>query len=70
MQSGDTYTLKEDLRVGPHGPVKAAAGSDLIYNVLATNSDMNKFFRLWGPEKPANYASTNKDANDVTLRIV
>lgn len=68
MQSGDTYTLKSDLRVGPHGSVKAAAGSDLIYNVLATDGDMNKFFRLWGPEKPADYAATNKDANDVTLR--
>ncbi|MEA1982458.1 MAG: multiheme c-type cytochrome, partial [Campylobacterota bacterium] len=60
----DTYTLKGDIRVGPHGTIKAAAGSDLIYNVDATDADMNKFFRLWGPEKYVNPANTPKDAND------
>lgn len=55
-----TYTLKKDLRVGPHGPIKAAAGTDLNYHDDATDSDMNKFFRLWGPEKYAAYHATPK----------
>ncbi|HID25543.1 MAG TPA: hypothetical protein EYP23_03660, partial [Thermoplasmata archaeon] len=53
------------MRVGPHGPIKAAAGTDLNYNVDATNPDMNKFFRLWGPEKYAAYHATPKDNFDV-----
>ena len=68
MKDGDTYTLKSDLRVGAHGPVKASAGTTLTYDADATNADMNKFFRLWGPEKPANYAATNKGADDVNTR--
>jgi len=59
----DQYTLKDHLRVGAHGPAKAAAGTTLFYNTDATNPDMNKFFRLWGPEKYINYANTPKDAN-------
>ena len=55
-----TYTLAKDMRVGPHGPIKAAAGTDLTYNVDATDPDMNKFFRLWGPEKYAAYHATPK----------
>ncbi|MBN2817046.1 MAG: hypothetical protein JXQ67_10210 [Campylobacterales bacterium] len=60
MGLGDetSYTLKSDMRVGPHGPVKAAAGSSFTYNEDATNPDMNKFFRLWGPEKPTDYNTT------------
>ena len=59
-QDMGTYTLAKDMRVGPHGPIKAAAGTDLLYNVDATNPDMNKFFRLWGPEKYTDYAHTPK----------
>lgn len=58
------YTLKSDMRVGPHGPVKAAAGTTLNYTVNATDPDMNKFFRLWGPEKYANPAATPKTSTD------
>ncbi len=56
MKSGDTMTLKDHIRVGPHGPAKAAAGSILDYSADATDPDMNKFFRLWGPEKPVDYS--------------
>ena len=55
-----TYTLAKDMRVGPHGPIKAAAGTDLTHNDDATDADMNKFFRLWGPEKYAAYHATPK----------
>ena len=51
MKANDTYTLKADMRSGPHGAIKAAANTTLTYNGSATNGDMNKFFRLWGPEK-------------------
>ncbi len=61
------YTLAKDLRVGPHGPIKAAAGTDLLYNDDATDPDMNKFFRLWGPEKYAAYHATPKGGMLVTL---
>jgi hypothetical protein len=60
MQSGDTYTLKDDMRVGPVGPVKAAAGTTLGYSADATAPDMNKFFRLWGPEKYVDPEDTPK----------
>ena len=60
---GDTYKLKNHVRVGAHGPAKAAAGSVLNYNSDATNSDMNKFFRLWGPEKYADYSNTPKNSD-------
>lgn len=66
MDSG-TYTLKDAIRVGPHGPVKADAGSELTYNVNATDPDMNKFFRLWGPEKYADYAHTPKGGDAGTF---
>jgi Cytochrome c554 and c-prime len=64
---GDTYTLKDHIRVGPHGPAKAAAGSTLSYNGDATDPDMNKFFRLWGPEKYTDYAHTPKSAIDFDI---
>ena len=67
MQSADTYTLANTMRVGPHGPIKADIGDTLIYNTDATDPDMNKFFRLWGPEKPKNY-SVLGDATDITNR--
>jgi hypothetical protein len=54
------YTLKDHLRAGPHGPAKASAGTTLTYSSDATDGDMNKFFRLWGPEKYINYAETPK----------
>jgi len=60
----DTYTLKDHIRVGPHGPAKAAAGSVLTYDVNASAPDMNKFFRLWGPEKYVDPANTPKNAVD------
>ncbi|WP_304545548.1 multiheme c-type cytochrome [Sulfurimonas microaerophilic] len=66
-QDPASYTLLKDLRVGPHGPVKAAAGTALNYNVDATDPDMNKFFRLWGPEKYSNPASTPKNVNDYDI---
>ena len=57
---GGQYTLAKDLRVGPHGPIKANTGDTFHYSKDATNSDMNKFFRLWGPEKYSNFAATPK----------
>ncbi|QOP41987.1 multiheme c-type cytochrome [Sulfurimonas marina] len=63
-QDPDSYTLKNDIRVGPVGGIKAAAGTTLNYNVDATDPDMNKFFRLWGPEKYSNTAATPKNVND------
>ena len=63
----DQYTLKDHLRVGPHGAPVAAAGDVLGYDVNASDPDMNKFFRLWGPEKYSNYANTPKDATDFDL---
>jgi hypothetical protein len=63
------YTLAGALRVGPHGPIKAAAGTTLNYSKDATEPDMNKFFRLWGPEKYADPSNTPKGANvDATGR--
>jgi len=59
MDNG-TYTLKDAITVGPHGPKKAEAGTIISYNKDATDAGMNKFFRLWGPEKYTNYASTPK----------
>ncbi|MDM5263233.1 hypothetical protein PF327_03410 [Sulfurovum sp. XTW-4] len=67
MQSGDTYTLANTMRVGPHGPIKADVGDILSYSTDATNPDMNKFFRLWGPEKPKDYTALG-DATDTTNR--
>ncbi len=60
----NAYTLLKDLRVGPHGPVKAAAGTALTYDVNASAPDMNKFFRLWGPEKYHDFANTAKNTSD------
>jgi hypothetical protein len=58
----DMYTLKGAMRVGPHGPIKADAGEVLNYSADATDSQMNKFFRLWGPEKYADPSNTPKTA--------
>jgi hypothetical protein len=59
MDNG-TYTLKDAIRVGPHGPIKADAVTELHYDVNASSPDMNRFFRLWGPEKYVDYAHTPK----------
>ena len=65
-QDPDFYTLAKEMRVGPHGKIMAEAGDTLHYSKDATDPDMNKFFRLWGPEKYADYAHTPKafDAYD------
>jgi len=57
------YTLAGAMRVGPHGPVKAAADTTLNYSTDATAPDMNKFFRIWGPEKYSDPSNTAKGAN-------
>ncbi|MFT7879673.1 MAG: multiheme c-type cytochrome [Sulfurimonas sp.] len=67
MREGDSYTLANAVRVGPHGPVKASAGDTLYYSPDSTDSDMNKFFRLWGPEKPKDYSLTG-DATETSNR--
>jgi hypothetical protein len=54
------YVLRDHLRAGPHGPAKASAGTILTYSPEATDRDMNKFFRLWGPEKYSDFANTPK----------
>lgn len=58
----DQYTLAKALRVGPHGPVKKAAGETLHYSTDGTEQDMNYFFRLWGPEIYADASNTPKNA--------
>lgn len=63
-QDPDSYTLAKEMRVGPHGPIKANAGDALAYSKDATTTDMNKFFRLWGPEKYSDYAHTPKSLNE------
>lgn len=63
------YTLAKAMRVGPHGPIKADAGEQLAYEVNASSPDMNKFFRLWGPEKYTNYHATPKDNFDVNKSV-
>ena len=63
------YTLAGAMRVGPHGPIKADAGTTFNYSSDSTEPDMNKFFRLWGPEKYSDPSSTPKGANvDATGR--
>ncbi len=66
MDNGE-YTLAKAMRVGPHGPIKANAGDTLLHSDDATDLDMNKFFRLWGPEKYAAYHSTPKGGNAGTF---
>ncbi|MEA3370973.1 MAG: multiheme c-type cytochrome, partial [Campylobacterota bacterium] len=61
---GNSYTLANAMRVGPHGPLKGDVGDVFTYDVNASNADMNKFFRLWGPEKYTDYANTPKNAAD------
>jgi hypothetical protein len=61
---GGQYTLKDALRVGPVGTIKANAGDTLNYDVNAGHADMNKFFRIWGPEKYADPSSTPKGLAD------
>ncbi|HFS85106.1 MAG TPA: hypothetical protein ENK72_00605 [Epsilonproteobacteria bacterium] len=63
MQMGDSYTLAGDMRVGPHGPIKGNKGDTLNYHTEATNADMNKFFRIWGPEKPKNFTQESSETN-------
>lgn len=62
-----TYLLAKDIRVSAHGPVKADAGTSLTHSDDASDPDMNKFFRLWGPEKYADYAHTPKGGADGTF---
>jgi len=59
MDNGE-YTLAKTMRVGPHGPIMADINDTLLHSDDATNDDMNKFFRLWGPEKYAAYHATPK----------
>lgn len=61
------YTLAKDLRVGPHGPIKKAAGETLLYSADGTELDMNYFFRLWGPEIYSAYHNTPKSAGEFDL---
>ena len=61
------YTLAGAIRVGPHGPIKADAGDVLTYDKNASSRDMNHFFRLWGPEKYADYAHTPKGGDAGTF---
>jgi hypothetical protein len=63
-QDPDSYILAKEMRVGPHGTVKGNVGDVLAYSKDANSTDMNKFFRLWGPEKYSNYANTPKTIND------
>lgn len=46
------YTLKNAIRPGPNGTIIKPAGSTLVYNRDANESDMNAFFRVTGPERP------------------
>jgi len=68
MNAGDTYTLKADMRSGPHGPIIRPLATILLQDNNASAQDMNNFFRIWGPEKPVDYNNTNKGADDVATR--
>ncbi len=59
-----TYTLKDHLRVGAHGPAKYAAGSTLNYDKNASAPQMNAFFKIVGPESYTNYAHTPKASGE------
>jgi len=59
------YTLAQDMRNGPHGSIVFPKGSDLEYDVNATNPHMNAFFKLVGPEKYAAYHTTPKEDFDI-----
>lgn len=59
-----TYTLAKDLRAGPHGGIQKAAGEALTYDANGTTTDMNHFFRLWGPEIYNEYHNIPKSAAD------
>jgi len=69
MAEGDVYSIKKDLRSGPHGPVVRAAGQ-IVYDSNASSSVMNNFFRIWGPEKPKDYNNTSKGADEPALKAV
>ena len=67
MEGLEDYTLKKDMRSGPHGPLVRAAGL-ITSEANASSSVMNNFFRLWGPEKPLDYNSTSKATDNPDLR--
>ena len=69
MAQGDVYSIKKDLRSGPHGPVVRFAGQ-IAYDSNASSSAMNNFFRIWGPEKPKDYNNTSKGADEPSLKAV
>ncbi len=69
VMDGGMYTLAKDMRVGPHGPIKAFAGDTLTYDINASSPDMNKFFRLWGPEKYSAYHATPKEDFDINKSV-
>lgn len=56
----DVYAVAKDLRVGPNGPIKKAAGESLYYDPDGTAIDMNYFFRLWGPEINSDFADIDR----------
>ena len=57
------YTLANDIKMGPIGPVVREAGSQLIYSPDASTPDMNAFFALIGPDK-GDVGNTVKDKGE------
>lgn len=62
VRDDGTYTLKKDLKYGPIGAVRYAAGTVLSYDKNASNPHMNAFFSLVGPDVFSNVAATPQDA--------
>ena len=54
------YTLANNIKMGPIGPIVREAGTDLIYSPDASTPDMNAFFALIGPDK-GNVQDTGKE---------
>jgi hypothetical protein len=57
------YTLANDMKMGPIGPIVRPKGDMLSYSPDASTPDMNAFFALIGPDK-GNVENTVKEKED------
>ena len=64
---GGNYKLKNDIKMGPIGPIVYYGDDVLTYSPDASDPAMNAFFALIGPEKYANAGETPKDTADFDI---
>jgi len=64
---GGHYKLKNDIKMGPIGPIVYYGDDVLTYSPDAGAPDMNAFFALIGPEKYANAGDTPTDKADFDI---